>query len=188
MSGYLEVTPEEQAAAHGVSLHLELGRAKAGSRRKEGIRKFSDRLHGYGDLRVRILETSLGPMLTRDAPDGLAADGVRGSHAEYHLVDAASARGWSARSANSSSRKSSSEKVRSAGNRSERNAMIDPSDKKVSIRKPSKLRGINRNRLATRQTRTTEEDRKIMTIMDEIDMECPLYGQRNPRENLRDHG
>ncbi len=97
MIGFLEVTPEKQAAAHGVSLHLELGRAKAGSRRNEGIRKLSDRLHGYGDLRVRILETSLGPVLTRDAPDGLAADGVRGPHAEYHLVDAASAKGWSAK-------------------------------------------------------------------------------------------
>jgi putative transposase len=69
--------------------------------------------------------------------------------------------------------------------------MIDPSDKKLSIRKQSKLLGINRNRLATRQTRTTEEDRKIMTIMtimDEIYMECPFYGRRNLRENFRDHG
>jgi hypothetical protein len=97
MIGYLEATPEAKATAHGVTLHLELGRAKAGSRRKEGIRKFSDRLHGYGDLRVRILETSLGPVLTRDSPDGLAADGVRGPHSEYHLVDEASAKGWSSK-------------------------------------------------------------------------------------------
>lgn len=95
MIGYLEATPEAKAAAHGVTLHLELGRAKAGSRRKEGIRKFSDRLHGYGDLRIRIPETSLGPVLTRDSPDGLAADGVRGPHSEYHLVDEASSKGWS---------------------------------------------------------------------------------------------
>ena len=47
--------------------------------------------------------------------------------------------------------------------------MIDPSDKKLSIRKQAKLLGINRNRLTTCQTRTTEEDRKIMTIM----VECP---------------
>ena len=66
--------------------------------------------------------------------------------------------------------------------------MIDPSDKKLSIRKQAKLLGINRNRLTTRQTKTTEEDRKIMTIMDELYMECPFYGQRNLRENLRDHG
>jgi putative transposase len=50
------------------------------------------------------------------------------------------------------------------------------------------LAGINRNRLTTRQTKTTEEDRKIMIIMDELYMECPFYGQRNLRENLRDHG
>jgi hypothetical protein len=97
MIGYLELTPDDKASAHGISLHLEIGRAKAGARRKEGIRKFSDRLHGYGDLRVRVLDTSLGPVLTRDASDGLAADGVRGPHAEYHLVDAASAKGWSAK-------------------------------------------------------------------------------------------
>ena len=66
--------------------------------------------------------------------------------------------------------------------------MIDPSEKKLSIRKQAKLLGINRNRLTTRQTRTTEEDRKIMTIMDELYMECPFYGQRNLRENLKDHG
>jgi hypothetical protein len=45
--------------------------------------------------------------------------------------------------------------------------MIDPSDKKLSIRKQDKLLEINRNRLTTRQTKTTEEDRKIMKIIDE---------------------
>lgn len=48
--------------------------------------------------------------------------------------------------------------------------------------------GINRNRLTTRQTKTTEEDRKIIKIIDELYMECPFYGQRNLREDLRDHG
>lgn len=33
--------------------------------------------------------------------------------------------------------------------------MIDPSDKKLSVRKQAKLLGINRNRLTTRQTKTT---------------------------------
>ena len=45
--------------------------------------------------------------------------------------------------------------------------MIDPSDKKLSIRKQVKLLEFNRNRLTTRQTKTTEEDRKIMKIIDE---------------------
>jgi putative transposase len=40
------------------------------------------------------------------------------------------------------------------------------------------LLDINRNRLTTRQTRTTEEDRKIMTIVDGLYMEFPFYGQR----------
>jgi len=66
--------------------------------------------------------------------------------------------------------------------------MIDPGDQKLSIRKQAKLLGINRNRLTTRQSKTTEEDRKIMTIMDELYLECPFYGQRNFRENLKDHG
>jgi putative transposase len=66
--------------------------------------------------------------------------------------------------------------------------MIDPSDKKLSIRKQAKLLGINRNRLAARPTKTSEEDLKIMAIMDALHMECPFYGQRNFRENLKDHG
>ncbi|MFN9822149.1 MAG: IS3 family transposase, partial [Akkermansiaceae bacterium] len=37
-------------------------------------------------------------------------------------------------------------------------------------------------------TKTTSEDHKIMAIMDNIHMECPFYGQRNFRENLKDHG
>lgn len=66
--------------------------------------------------------------------------------------------------------------------------MIDPSDKKLSIRKQAKLLGVNRNRLAARQTKASEEDIKIMAIMDRMHMECPFYGQRNFRENLKDYG
>lgn len=66
--------------------------------------------------------------------------------------------------------------------------MMDPGDKKLSMRKQAGLLGVNRNRLATRQTKTNEEDLKIMAIMDGMHMECPFYGQRNFRENLKDHG
>ena len=66
--------------------------------------------------------------------------------------------------------------------------MIDPSVKGLSIRKQSKLLGINRNRLSPAPPKSTEEDLRIMAIMDEIYLECPFYGQRNFRENLRDHG
>ena len=66
--------------------------------------------------------------------------------------------------------------------------MIDPSDKTLSIRKQAELLDVNRNRLSPRLTKTTEEDLKIMSIMDALYLECPFYGQRNFRENLRDHG
>lgn len=66
--------------------------------------------------------------------------------------------------------------------------MIDPGDKKLSIRRQAKLLGVNRNRLVPRTPKTTEEDLKIMALMDELYLECPFYGQRNFRENLRDHG
>jgi hypothetical protein len=46
---------------------------------------------------------------------------------------------------------------------------------------------VDRNRLTTRSTKTAGEDCKIM-IMAELSMECPFYGQRNLRANLRDHG
>lgn len=66
--------------------------------------------------------------------------------------------------------------------------MIELSNKKLSIRKQAKLLGINRNRITDLPTKTTSEDHKIMAIMDNIHMECPFYGQRNFRENLKDHG
>lgn len=66
--------------------------------------------------------------------------------------------------------------------------MIDPSAKGLSIRKQAKLLGINRNRPTPTPPKSTEEDLRIMAIMDEIYLECPFYGQRNFRENLRDYG
>jgi len=66
--------------------------------------------------------------------------------------------------------------------------MIELSNKKLSIRKQAKLLGINRNRITDLPTKTTSEDHKIMAIMDNIHMECPFYGHRNFRENLKDHG
>jgi putative transposase len=66
--------------------------------------------------------------------------------------------------------------------------MIDPSDKKLSIRKQAKLLDVNRNRLSPRSSKTSDEDLKIMSVMDALYLECPFYGQRSFRENLRDHG
>lgn len=59
--------------------------------------------------------------------------------------------------------------------------MIDPSDKKLSIRKQVKLLGINRKRLVARPTKTSKKDIKSDAIMDDLYMECPFYGQRNFR-------
>ena len=66
--------------------------------------------------------------------------------------------------------------------------MIDPSDMKLSIRKQSKSLGVHRNRLTQRLTKTTEEDLRVMAIMDELYLEYTFYGQRNFRENLSDYG
>ncbi len=40
--------------------------------------------------------------------------------------------------------------------------MIDPSDKKLSIRKQAKLLGINRNRLTTRQTKSKRSTEHLL--------------------------
>ena len=66
--------------------------------------------------------------------------------------------------------------------------MIDPSDRKLSIRRQTKLVGLNRNRLAARPTKTNEEDLILMAIIDNLYMKYPFYEQPNFRENLMDHG
>ena len=78
--------------------------------------------------------------------------------------------------------------MRTVGDRSERKAMIENQHPKLSIRKQSKMLGINRNRLKPSQPKTTKEDLQIMKALDAIYMECPFYGQRKLRLELRDLG
>jgi len=66
--------------------------------------------------------------------------------------------------------------------------MIDTQHPNLSIRKQSEMLGVNRNRLKPRRSKHTEEDHSIMKKLDEIYMECPFYGQRKLRLELRDHG
>ena len=59
----------------------------------------------------------------------------------------------------------SRKKVRAAGDRSERKAMIETQHPKLSVRRQCELVGVNRNRLAPRRTKTTDEDHEIMKIL-----------------------
>ncbi|MDC0313152.1 IS3 family transposase, partial [Verrucomicrobiales bacterium] len=90
--------------------------------------------------------------------------------------------------ASSSSRRSSSKKVRGAGDRSQRKAMIETGYSKLSIRRQSALLGVNRNRLTSNPTPTTEEDRMIMCHLDELHTRWPFLGQRKLIRELRDQG
>lgn len=54
------------------------------------------------------------------------------------------------------------------GDRSERKALIEPQPPKLSVRKQSELIGVNRNRLAPRDTKATREDHEIMKILVEL--------------------
>ena len=66
--------------------------------------------------------------------------------------------------------------------------MIENPHPKLSIRKQAKMLGVNRNRLKPSQPKTTREDLEIMKALDIIYMECPFYGQRKLRLELRDLG
>lgn len=66
--------------------------------------------------------------------------------------------------------------------------MIDKTHKKLSVRRQCELLDVNRNRLGPRTTRITAEDELIMRRLDELHMECPFYGSRKLRLELRDSG
>lgn len=66
--------------------------------------------------------------------------------------------------------------------------MIEHQHPKLSVRKQSELLKVNRNRLDPAKPRTTAEDLRIMEALDIIHTDCPFYGQRKLREELRDHG
>lgn len=66
--------------------------------------------------------------------------------------------------------------------------MIENQHPKLSIRKQAKMLGVNRNRLKPSRPKTSKEDLEIMKLLDVIYMECPFYGQRKLRLELREHG
>ena len=66
--------------------------------------------------------------------------------------------------------------------------MIETGYSKLSIRRQSALLGVNRNRLTSNPTPTTEEDRMIMCHLDELHTRWPFLGQRKLIRELRDQG
>ena len=66
--------------------------------------------------------------------------------------------------------------------------MIESQHPRLSIRKQSKLLGVNRNRLQGRQTKTSQEDEEIMRRLDDLHTKWPFLGQRRLIEELRDRG
>lgn len=66
--------------------------------------------------------------------------------------------------------------------------MIERQHKKLSIRRQSRLLGINRNRLHPRVTKTSQEDEDIMRHLDELHTRWPFLGQRKLIEELKDRG
>jgi putative transposase len=78
--------------------------------------------------------------------------------------------------------------VRAVGDRSLRKTMIKNDHPKLSVRRQCKLLAVNRNRLAPRPTKLTEEDEPLMRDLDVIYTKWPFYGQRKLMRELRKLG
>ena len=78
--------------------------------------------------------------------------------------------------------------VKRAGDRSDRKAMIEKHQPKVSARKQCKLLGVNRNRLDPRPPRKGEGDEAIMKEIDRIYIEFPFSEARKIIRELRGIG
>jgi putative transposase len=66
--------------------------------------------------------------------------------------------------------------------------MIEAQHPKLSIRRQSKMLGVNRNRLHSGPTKTTQRDEEIMRHLDELHTRWPFLGQRKLIEELGDKG
>ena len=66
--------------------------------------------------------------------------------------------------------------------------MIETQHPKLSVRRQCELVGINRNRLAPRETKATREDHAIMKILDQLYTQWPFLGARKLRIELIAHG
>ena len=78
--------------------------------------------------------------------------------------------------------------MQTAGDRSERKAMIEKHHSQLSVRKQCELLAVNRNRLSPRQPKRVEGDEAIMKEIDRIYTEFPFYGARKIVIELRDAG
>ena len=66
--------------------------------------------------------------------------------------------------------------------------MIETQHPKLSVRRQCELVGINRNRLAPRETKATREDHAIMKILDQLYTQWFILGARKLRLELIAHG
>lgn len=66
--------------------------------------------------------------------------------------------------------------------------MIEKDHPNLSIRQQSKLLHVNRNRLAPRSSKQTQQDEEIMKDLDVIYTKWPFYGQRKLMRELRKLG
>ena len=66
--------------------------------------------------------------------------------------------------------------------------MIEKHHPQLSVRKQSKLLGVNRNRLEPSPQRKVDGDEAIMKEIDRIYTECPFYGARKIVRELRELG
>ena len=66
--------------------------------------------------------------------------------------------------------------------------MIEKRHIKLSIRRQSQLLGVNRNRLEKPPGKMSRGETELVRLIDELHMECPFYGQRQLRNELRKLG
>lgn len=95
MIGLVELTPDGKQRTSAITLNIELGRGKSGAFDNSPARKLDDMTCQYGNLLVKVLETNFKGIKLSPTADGLAADGVRGPHNEFHLVDEPNLNDWS---------------------------------------------------------------------------------------------
>lgn len=70
-----------------------------------------------------------------------------------------------------------------------RKAMVEADHPQLSVRAQCELLDVNRNRLDPPPPQVSEEDLRIMRVIDELHLRCPAYGARRLSVVLqRDHG
>ena len=66
--------------------------------------------------------------------------------------------------------------------------MITPNHPKLSVRRQCKLLDVNRNRLKKPPGKMTHSDTELVRLIDVIYVECPFFGTRQIRNDLRKLG